>query len=545
MSPCLTLALLLAVMPGDTDEKILADAGSSADGPSLVAFLKGRIPTAQQRERLPAMVRQLGDESFDNREQASKALRDAGPVALPLLQAALSSSDVEVVRRATACCEEIDKKPHQRQLAAALRLLSLHKPAGADQALLEYVAWAEADEPSEDVLAALLAVGLKDAAPTPAVRTALADRSPASRAAAAYVIGKAGREHRKLLVSLLADSSSLVRYHAAAALFIAGDKQAAPVLVDLLADDSYLLALRAEGLLLVAAGDSAPAVILGGDAKARQITRKAWSKWWDEKGDKLDLTQVRFENALMGWTVICEDEIHGAGPGHVRAFGRDGKERWHFGGIDSPTDVQLLPTGRVLVAEHWPKKVTEHDRTGKVIWEKTLAESPVSCQRLANGNTFIATYVAILELTPAGKEIYSIPNKGGMIYCAEKLRDGTIVCIDSSGNVTEYDRDRKVVRSFKPSSYSEGAVTWASVQKLGEGKYLLALSGSDRVVETDETGKILWEATVNSPTWATRLPNGRTLVTSINDHVVVELDASGKVVWKLTCQHRLFRARPY
>jgi hypothetical protein len=409
MSPCLTLALLLAAMPGETDEKILVDAGFRTDGPGLVAFLKARTPTARERERLRAWVQQLGDDSFDNREKANKALRDAGPAALPLLRAARSSGDIEVVRRATDCLEEIDKTPHLQQLDAVLRLLSLRKPTGADQALLEYVAWAEADDPSDNVLAALLAVGLKDSAPTPAIRTALADRSAASRAGAVYVVGKAGSEHRKVLVSQLADSSALVRYHTAAALLVAGDKQAAPVLVDLLTDGSFLLALRAERLLLIAAGDSAPSVILGGDSQARQSARKAWRKWWDEKGDKLDLTKVRFENALLGWTVICEVEVLGDGPGHVRAFGRDGKEHWHFAGVNSPTDIQLLPTGRVLVAEHWPQKVTERDRTGKVLWEKTLANSPVSCQRLADGNTFIATYDAILELTPAGRESIKSP----------------------------------------------------------------------------------------------------------------------------------------
>ncbi len=157
-----------------------------------------------------------------------------------------------------------------QRLAAALRLLALRKPAGADQALLEYVAWAEEDGPSDDVLAALLAVGLKDAAPTPAVRTALADRSAACRAGAAYVVGKAASEHRKALAALLTDSSDFVRFHAAAALLVGGDRQAVPVLIDAAGDGSLSLALRAQELLLIAAGDSAPSVSLGSDAEARR-----------------------------------------------------------------------------------------------------------------------------------------------------------------------------------------------------------------------------------------------------------------------------------
>ncbi len=45
MSACLALALALAAMPGDADEKALADAGCKTDGPGLIAFLKGLTPT--------------------------------------------------------------------------------------------------------------------------------------------------------------------------------------------------------------------------------------------------------------------------------------------------------------------------------------------------------------------------------------------------------------------------------------------------------------------------------------------------------------------
>ncbi len=199
----------------------------------------------------------------------------------------------------------------------------------------------------------------------------------------------------------------------------------------------------------------------------------------------------------------------------------------------------------MLVAEFWPKKVTERDRTGKVLWEKTLTNHPVSCQRLPNGNTFVAISDALLELSPAGKEVYRIAWKEGRIYDAENLPDGSIVCIDINGTVMEYDSNLKEVRRFKPSRYAEGAAFWAGVQKLADGKYLLSLTGSKRVVETDATGKILWETAVKDPTWATRLSNGHTLITSTDRKCVVELDAAGKEVWKVPVQHRLFRARRY
>jgi hypothetical protein len=56
-----------------------------------------------------ALVRQLGDEDFEKREEAGEELRAVGRAALPRLQkAAANDADVEVRRRAGALIEEID-----------------------------------------------------------------------------------------------------------------------------------------------------------------------------------------------------------------------------------------------------------------------------------------------------------------------------------------------------------------------------------------------------------------------------------------------------
>src|SRR5207248_9858992 len=114
-------------------------------------------------------------------------------------------------------------------------------------------------------------------------------------------------------------------------------------------------------------------------------------------------------------------------PGGVTEFDRAGNLRHSIEGLDSPTDVQRLPGGRVLVAEHWAQRVTERDRAGKVLWEQKLSDKPVSCRRLPGGNTFIATYSEILEVTPAGKTVFSHKGGGGMIYCACKLDGGNVL----------------------------------------------------------------------------------------------------------------------
>jgi hypothetical protein len=231
--------------------------------------------------------------------------------------------------------------------------------------------------------------------------------------------------------------------------------------------------------------------------------------------------------------------------GRISEFDRNGNLRWSIEeNFNSPTDFQRLPGGRILVAEHWAQRVTERDRQGKILREWKTADKPVACRRLANGNTFIATYSEILEKSPGGQDIFSF-KATGMIYGACMLRNRHILYINSAGNVIELDAERKQVKNFTVQGHAGGAAYWASIEPLPNGRYLITLAGADRVVETDEQGKIHWEVTVTKATGATRLANGNTLVASSDGRFAVEVNRAGKEVWKKTTKGRPFWARRY
>jgi hypothetical protein len=61
-------------------------------------------------EDVARWVRQLGDEDFQMREQAARALIEAGPRAVPAVRAAARSTDAEVRRRALRIAEEIQER---------------------------------------------------------------------------------------------------------------------------------------------------------------------------------------------------------------------------------------------------------------------------------------------------------------------------------------------------------------------------------------------------------------------------------------------------
>src|SRR5260370_24726793 len=69
----------------EADARLLKAAGVT-DGPSLVAFLRRRSPGGQEPGELEALVRQLGSESFEERERAPREVVGFGAAALPLLE---------------------------------------------------------------------------------------------------------------------------------------------------------------------------------------------------------------------------------------------------------------------------------------------------------------------------------------------------------------------------------------------------------------------------------------------------------------------------
>jgi hypothetical protein len=326
----------------------------------------------------------------------------------------------------------------------------------------------------------------------------------------------------------LEDAEAKIRYQAAEALARARDKAAVPVLIGLLADCSRELAWQAEDLLGRLAGEQGPQVSVGAGAGSRTAARKAWQTWWKNNAGHIKLADINSLANLRGLTVIAEhDGLVTPGRGRVWECGRDGKVRWENDSSGHPADAWVLHSGNFLVAEQAPQRVTERDRNGKVLWTYQCSLSPVSCQRLPNGNVFIATYNEVLEVTRAGKELYAY-RRPHQIFSAQKLRNGRIVYAHSNGVVELDAASGKEIHTIPIM----GIFGWTCVEKLRNGHYLVARFGDGRVMEIDASGKVYWDVAVPTPSYATRLPNGNTLVCSWNGLFVAEYDRSSKEVWR-------------
>jgi hypothetical protein len=534
-------AFLLAA--DDPDERALKQAGVATDGAGLLDYFRKRGKDEVGPDKITALIKQLGDDSFDKREAAAAQLVAVGARAEGQLQEAVRNPpDAEVKQRAEWCLGQIAKGGTSAVPAAAARLLGKRKPDGAAAVLLDYLANADGAAAADATREALAALALKDGKPEPALLKALEDKGALKREAAAVALAKGGgKEAWPAVRKLLKDSEAAVRLRVAVALVHAHDKEAVPGLIDLLAELPQKQGAEAEELLRDVAGDAAPKETVGESEAARKTARDAWLAWWKKGGDKVDLAKLSEGPRYLGYTLVVQLDAPGAAAkvpstGRVTEYDKDGKVRWEIDGLKAPRDAQVLPNGNVFVFEYSGRRLTERTTKGEIVWEKTVpgTELAYSAQRLANGNVFIATRTGLVEIDKDGKEVFS--HKSTMtVYTARKGRGGEMVYLTMDGKCVRLDKDGKETGSF---DLGVRTTVTTRIDLLPNGHVLIPLYSQGKVVEFDKAGKEVWSAPAERAYSAQRLPDGHTVVSSLTGQCVIELDKDGKEVAKQTVTGR-------
>jgi HEAT repeat protein len=510
------------------------------EGPWALEEVRKRTLKDGDRDKGAALVKALGDDDFDVRQKAEAELKALGPAMVPLLRQALNSPDVEVRQRAAACLKSIEKDTSAPLPAAVPRVLALRKPAGAADAILNFLPFAEDETIAAELQAALDAVAYKDGKPDPALARALQDPAAARRGAAAEALcegplGELQPEVRKLLK----DADATVRLKAALGLAGARDKEAVPVLIALVGELPYAQAAPVEEYLNRLADGKPPAGLPEGDGEAAKKRRDAWAAWWQANSDRVALvarTSPAQAQRYLGYTLLVSNQNQ-----TVSELGRDGKPRWTISGLAQPQDAQMISNDRVLIAEGGARRITERNLKGDILWQKQLNNNyPYNAQRLPNGNTFIACQNLLLEVDRAGKEVLSIQRPNHDVMTARKLKGGEIVLVSNQARVIRLDATGKELKSFQVP----GGNISNTNEVLPNGHVLAAIQWMNKVQEFDPDGKVVWEATAMQPMAPFRLPNGNTLVPLQQwPAKVVELDKTGKQVAELTTATYTFRAK--
>jgi len=507
----------------------------NTDADSLLAAVREHTLTPQSRVRIGDLLGKLSSEDFTIREQASRELFALGRIALPQLRQSAQNKDAEVARRARQLIDRIERDPIHHLPGAAIRLLAVRKPSGAVEALLGYLPFAEDEAIEIDVQKSLTALARQNGKPHPALLRALEDSNPALRATVAEALVKGGgSEGHAAAHKLLADDSAEVRLRVALALARARDRGGVPVLIELLTVLPLDRMSQAEDALHQLAGDTAPETPTGTEPAERKKCRDAWAAWWKLNAKRVNLARLT-SSPWYGYTLICD--LQG---GRVYELDRKGKQRWMISGVGGPVDARILPGNRVLIAEYGADRVTERDLSGKILWEKRIA-NPVNVQRLPNGNTFVATFNGpIFELDHSGSEVSRLNNPAGMNQAAHRTRRGTIIALTRNGECCIMDSTGKQLKTFS-SGQTQNCL--GCIDVTSNGRIIVTQQHRNKVVEYDADGKKLLEVEAPNPMSATGLPNGHILVASQNNQRVYEIDRAGKIVWEHTNAGQAARAR--
>ena len=525
-----------AVRADEGDEKLLGDNKIATDGPGLIVYFQKRTLADDTRAKVGRLIQQLGADTFKEREQAANDLEDLGGLVRAQLAQATKDTDAEIRRRTRRILIKLGPAAAENSLyPVAARVLASKKPAGAAQALLDFLPCVEDVDVAEEVARSLAPVTMsKDGKADPAVLAALTDRFAIKRySAAEALIAVGGAAHRPAAKRLLADPESGVRRRVAVALLMAREKSAVPTLLELLRAKSSDDADAAEDALSILAGEDAPAA--PDDSRAgRERYVKSWENWWKEKGEKIDLAKIDLTGTGRATLVALLNTNVGGGRGRfnngsVMELDSNGKVRWEIKDLMYPVHVSKHRRDRVMICEYQRNRVTERDLAGTVLWEKQVNGQVVSAERLPNGHLFIVTRNQIFELNPKGEEIYNIPRPAHDCLSAKKMKDGKIHMVSSQGFF------------FKLESSTGREISRFNIQginvPLGYAAHFLPRGGvlvpdynGSKVREYDASGKMVWEADVANPGAVVRLSNGNTLVATRSSNNLLEINKAGKEV---------------
>lgn len=527
--------------------KTLQDANLSTEDDALVEFFRSRTLAPDQRESLSRTVSQLGHDSFDVREAASAELVRAGAIAIPLLKIALREGDVETIFRAEQCLEKIRVQVEPNRVLAAATLLADRMPPGTVEVLFAYLINLPEDDGALERLTEILeAISEREESARQLLLPQLQNDRAAARRFAGRILAHTAPESRSEVSKLLQDPDHSVRYTVAEALVRAGERDAVPALISLIGEGPKEFAYLSEDLLCRLLEDTDPPATLGvAGPDDRERARSAWDAWWQERSAGVDLSVLNTTPPYRGLTIIVEVDNNTGfnnSSGRIWECGPDGQQRWEITNVGGPVDVQVLPGGRLLIAEYYARRITERDRHGEIIWDSgPLSGNPVGAERLPNGNTLIAVMNEVFELTPERQRVGAYPAVSGTVFDVTRGKDGHTFVL-SSGQLTDISPDGKTVGTIKVDATSG----WGGIEFLPDGHFLVSqYTSGNKVVEIDETGKERWSVDVATPTRAQRLRNGHTLVAGGNNYTVVEFDRDGTKVWETATKGRPFSVLRY
>jgi hypothetical protein len=266
------------------DFAILRRQGAEPDRESVSKVLRDLQPSDNQRERIAALITQLGSDDYGEREAATEELMRMPWPPLRELKEAAKSKDAELQQRAERILAGAEEPSTSVVMFAACRVIAQKKLTGLTPDLLAAAVEADSEPARAAVRLAMMATTGPD--DVPALLKALQAGPIETRIAAVWGLTAAsGPAAIEAIEPLLADEKQppALRLAAAEAMAFHQRPSAASALVDLLDAETAPIRAKAALLLRAVSGkqlDFAP----DGPADQRAKQRAKWIEWLKSDG---------------------------------------------------------------------------------------------------------------------------------------------------------------------------------------------------------------------------------------------------------------------
>jgi hypothetical protein len=188
---------------------------------------------------------------------------------------------------------------------------------------------------------------------------------------------------------------------------------------------------------------------------------------------------------------------------------------------------------------------------GAISWSRPISEEVHEVEVLPNGHVLYAPISGRLsEVDPASNmEVWSYDaakqngnaGKAVQVHDFERLADGSTWIFESgSCRVIHIDHDGMLLSQVPLTvDHPDAHRDTRNARRLGDGHFLVAHEGDNKVREYDAKGAVVWSYAVKSKVFGVlRLADGNTLIATGDGHRLLEVDQAGSEVWSVG-QHDL------
>jgi len=180
-----------------------------------------------------------------------------------------------------------------------------------------------------------------------------------------------------------------------------------------------------------------------------------------------------------------------------------------------------------------------------LVWEHDAPDSN-DLWVLPNGNLLFTTGAGVLKITRRNDTIFHYSSACSVFACQRLKNGNTFVAESDLGRLLEIASNGKIVKEvcILPEGVTNAGFSFMrNARKLDNGNYLVAHYKDQCVKEYNSKGKVVWK--VDTPGGAhsvIRLPDGHTFVAVADAKLpdgsknprIIEFDKKGKIVWEFS-----------